>query len=184
MVPRAETVSHEAHLDRLMSSNCAMTKLDSQGDPRLIPGGLWLRSLGLDELPQIINVLRGEMSLVGPRPCMAYEYEKYQPRDRRRCDTLPGLTGLWQTSGKNRTTFEEMIELDLRYVATKSLLLDLKIILMTVPAIILQVWDVRRERKVTRQHARVAGIKGTSPNGIGVGRDLGRQTRQVVDRSV
>ncbi|SPE59337.1 Sugar transferase [Verrucomicrobia bacterium] len=147
MVPDAKPSLHESHLDHLMSSNCAMTKLDSQGDPRLIPGGLWLRSLGWDELPQIINVLRGEMSLVGPRPCMAYEYARYQPRHRQRCETLPGLTGLWQINGKNRTTFEEMIDLDLRYVATKSLLLDLKIIFLTVPAIILQVCDLRRRRK-------------------------------------
>ena len=83
-----------------------MKKLDAKGDSRLIRCALPLRSLGLDELPQIFNVLRGEMSLVGPRPCVPYEYENYAPRHRRRFDAVPGLTGLWQVSGKNRTTFE------------------------------------------------------------------------------
>ena len=117
----------------------------------MIPGGLWLRTLGLDELPQLINVLRGEMSLVGPRPSTAYEYEMFQPRHRRRCETLPGLTGLWQVNGKNRTTFEEMMELDLAYVKTKSLFLDVKILASTLPAILLQVWDVRAGRKAAAQ---------------------------------
>ena len=126
-----------------MASNQPMNKLDRAGDTRLIPGGLWLRSLGLDELPQLINVLRGEMSLVGPRPCVAYEYEMFQPRHRRRCQTLPGLTGLWQVNGKNKTSFERMMDLDLTYVEKQSLFLDLKIIVFTVPAILIQVWDTK-----------------------------------------
>ena len=120
-----------------------MTKLDA-GDKRLIPGGRILRCLGLDELPQLINVLRGEMSLVGPRPCLPYEYEHYQARHGRRFDTLPGLTGLWQVSGKNRTTFEQMINWDITYVETKSLTLDLMIMLKTVPAILVQAGDTIR----------------------------------------
>jgi len=124
-----------------------MKKLDAAGDSRLIPGGLWLRTLGVDELPQILNVLRGEMSLVGPRPCTAYEYKMFQPRHRQRCRTLPGLTGLWQVKGKNRTSFEKMMELDLAYVENKSLLLDLKILAGTLPAILLQVWDVQTGRR-------------------------------------
>ncbi len=147
MVVNADTGVHQGHLARLMSSARPMVKLDAAGDPRLIPGGAWLRALGLDELPQILNVLRGEMSLVGPRPCLPYEYEQYQPHHRRRFDTLPGLTGLWQVSGKNRTTFEEMMELDLRYVDNRSLLLDLKIIARTIPAILLQVWETKRKPK-------------------------------------
>jgi exopolysaccharide production protein ExoY len=147
MKVNADTTVHREHLNHLMTSNRPMRKLDAAGDSRLIPGGLWLRSLGLDELPQIVNVLRGEMSLVGPRPSTAYEFEMFQPRHRRRCETLPGLTGLWQVKGKNRTTFEKMMELDLIYVETKSLFLDVKIIAATLPAILLQVWDVQIERR-------------------------------------
>lgn len=143
MAVNADTGIHQRHLHRLMTSNQPMKKLDGIGDKRLIPGGLCLRSLGLDELPQLINVLLGDMSLVGPRPCVPYEYEMFQPHHRRRCETLPGLTGLWQVNGKNRTTFERMMELDLAYVERKSLFLDLKIMLCTAPAILLQVWDLK-----------------------------------------
>ena len=147
MSVNADTLVHQRHLDHLMNSNRPMTKLDGKGDTRLIPGGLWLRSLGLDELPQLLNILRGEMRLVGPRPCVPYEYEKFQPHHRQRCDTLPGLTGLWQVNGKNRTTFEKMMELDLTYVETKSFLLDLKIMAFTVPSVLVQVWDIKTGRK-------------------------------------
>ena len=143
MAVNADAGVHQEHLNRLINSSQPMKKLDGCGDLRLIPGGLWLRSLGVDELPQLINVLRGEMSLVGPRPCVPYEYAMFQPRHRERCETLPGLTGLWQVSGKNRTTFERMMELDLAYVEKKSLLLDLQIIICTVPAILLQIWDLK-----------------------------------------
>jgi exopolysaccharide production protein ExoY len=147
MAVNADICVHQKHLNQLMTSNQPMKKLDSTGDPRLIPGGLWLRSLGVDELPQLINILRGEMSLVGPRPCVPYEYEMFLPHHRQRCDTLPGLTGLWQVNGKNRTTFEKMMELDLSYVEKKSLFLDVKIIVCTVPAVLLQVWDAKTGRK-------------------------------------
>lgn len=149
MKVNADTTAHREHLNHLMTSNQPMKKLDAAGDARLIPGGLWLRALGLDELPQILNVLSGEMSLVGPRPSTAYEYEMFQPRHRRRCETLPGLTGLWQVNGKNRTTFEKMMELDIAYVETKSLFLDVKIIASTLPAILLQVWDALTARKAS-----------------------------------
>jgi lipopolysaccharide/colanic/teichoic acid biosynthesis glycosyltransferase len=151
MKVNADTTVHREHLNDLMTSNRPMKKLDSTGDSRLIPGGLWLRSLGIDELPQLINVLRGDMSLVGPRPSTPYEYELFQPCHRRRCESLPGLTGLWQVSGKNRTTFEKMMELDVTYCETKSLLLDAKIIIFTPFAILRQVWDVRTSRKSAAQ---------------------------------
>jgi exopolysaccharide production protein ExoY len=138
MVVNADTGIHQGHLNHLMDANLPMKKLDSTGDPRLIPCGRLLRSLALDELPQILNVLQGDMSLVGPRPCIPYEYEQYTPHHRQRFEAVPGLTGLWQVSGKNRTTFEEMIDLDIHYARNKSLLLDLKIILKTIPAIISQ----------------------------------------------
>ena len=106
----AETVTHQGYLHHLINSNTPMVKLDARGDSRIIPFGLLLRASGLDELPQLINVLRGEMSVVGPRPCIAYECDNYLPWQRERFDTLPGLTGLWQVSGKNRTTFVEMMQ--------------------------------------------------------------------------
>jgi lipopolysaccharide/colanic/teichoic acid biosynthesis glycosyltransferase len=150
MKVNADTSVHQGHLEDLMKSNRPMTKLDKAGDLRLIPGGLLLRTLGLDELPQLINILKGEMSLVGPRPCLPYEFEKYLPRHRERCGTLPGLTGLWQTNGKNKTTFEEMIDLDVHYTKHKSLFMDLKIILMTIPALVDQAGDVSRARRQAR----------------------------------
>jgi len=143
----ADTTTHQGHLHQLMNSNAPMTKMDSGGDPRIIPFGFWLRASGLDELLQLINVLRGEMSLVGPRPCLPYEYDKYLPWQKERFGTVPGLTGLWQVSGKNKTTFMEMIRLDVKYAKNKTLWWDLKIILMTVPAMIIQMLETRRARK-------------------------------------
>ena len=142
----ADTTMHQGHLKHLMNSNAPMMKMDSRGDPRIIPFGLFLRASGLDELPQLINVLRGEMSLVGPRPCLPYEYEKYLPWQKERFATVPGLTGLWQVSGKNKTTFVEMIQLDIKYAKNKTLWWDLKIILMTVPALIIQMLETRRAK--------------------------------------
>lgn len=143
----ASTTTHEAHCKQLISSNQPMVKMDHQGDPRLVPMGWVLRATGLDELPQLINVLRGEMSLVGPRPCLPFEYAEYQAWQRERFNTLPGLTGLWQVSGKNRTTFDEMLRLDVRYARTRTLSLDLKIIATTIPALVAQVRDTRSGRK-------------------------------------
>jgi lipopolysaccharide/colanic/teichoic acid biosynthesis glycosyltransferase len=116
-----------------------MTKLDD--DPRVIPLGLFLRGACIDELPQLINVLRGEMSLVGPRPPIPYEVQDYQPWQRRRLDTVPGLTGLWQVSGKNKLTFEEMVRLDIQYNRKKSLWMNITIMLRTPRAIIDEIAD-------------------------------------------
>src|SRR5437870_9431418 len=118
MKVNAETHIHEAYLEHLIISDRPMIKLDATGDPRLILGGKFLRATGLDELPQIFNVLKGEMSLVGPRPCTVVEFERYAPEQRARVNALPGLTGLWQVNGKNRTTFREMIEMDSSIRAT------------------------------------------------------------------
>jgi len=152
---------HETHVAALMNSGAPMQKLDGKGDARIFPGGWLLRATGLDELPQIINVLRGEMSMVGPRPCLPYEYERFSHSQRRRTHTLPGLTGLWQVSGKNRTTFHEMIRLDLAYTEKKSLWLDVKIILGTLPAILRQVSDTRRQRKRVVDLSTSPGIDST-----------------------
>jgi lipopolysaccharide/colanic/teichoic acid biosynthesis glycosyltransferase len=97
----------------------------------------------VDELPQLINILRGEMSLVGPRPCTPYEFDLFTAHHKRRCEAPPGLTGLWQVSGKNHTTFEQQIAMDLHYVEHKSPWLDVKIIAMTIPAILLMVWEMK-----------------------------------------
>jgi exopolysaccharide biosynthesis polyprenyl glycosylphosphotransferase len=101
-------------------------------DPRITRIGRMLRRLSLDEVPQLFNVLRGDMSIVGPRPPIPYEVEAYELRHRKRLDMKPGLTGLWQVSGRNRLPFEEMVKLDLFYIENWSLLFDLKIILRTV----------------------------------------------------
>ncbi len=143
----SDTGIHQGHLNHLQNSDAPMVKMDVQGDSRIIPLGILLRSSGLDELPQLINVLRGEMSLVGPRPCLQYESDKYLPWQMERFNAVPGLTGLWQVSGKNRTTFVEMIQLDIEYARNQSLWLDLRIIFMTIPALLIQMADTRIKRK-------------------------------------
>jgi lipopolysaccharide/colanic/teichoic acid biosynthesis glycosyltransferase len=105
-------------------------KLDA--DPRVTSVGRLLRRTSLEELPQLFNVLRGEMSLVGPRPSLAWEAELYREHDRRRFDVLPGLTGLWQVSGRSRLTMREALDLDVEYVRRRSLLLDVVIVARTV----------------------------------------------------
>jgi lipopolysaccharide/colanic/teichoic acid biosynthesis glycosyltransferase len=105
-------------------------------DPRLTPVGVFLRKTSLDEFPQFWNVLRGEMSLVGPRPPIPYEFESYDIWHRRRVlEVKPGITGLWQVSGRSRTRFAEMVRLDLRYCQSWSLWLDLKILFATPRAV-------------------------------------------------
>jgi lipopolysaccharide/colanic/teichoic acid biosynthesis glycosyltransferase len=145
----ASVTCHEAHFSELMRANTPMQKLDARHDTRLIPGGWLLRALGLDELPQVINVLRGEMSIVGPRPCIPYEYMQYTASQRGRLASVPGLTGLWQVSGKNRTTFDEMVQLDITYGQNISLVKDVEIIFRTVPALWTQMSDTRKARRAT-----------------------------------
>jgi exopolysaccharide production protein ExoY len=139
----AEAESHRRHTQELIRSQTPMIKLDARRDPRMIPFGSVLRVTGLDELPQLINVLRGEMSMVGPRPCIRYECEAYEPWHWQRFDAVPGLTGLWQVSGKNRTTFDQMVKLDIEYGQRLSLWLDLQILFKTVPALWGQYCDLR-----------------------------------------
>jgi len=101
-------------------------------DPRITRPGRLLRKASLDELPQFWNVLRGDMSLVGPRPPLPFEVEQYQPWHRRRVlEVKPGVTGLWQVSGRSRTTFDDMVRLDLRYARTHSLWTDIRILAAT-----------------------------------------------------
>lgn len=103
-------------------------------DPRITRFGKLLRQTSLDELPQLLNVIRGEMSIVGPRPPIPYEVEQYELWHRKRLDTKPGITGLWQVSGRNRLTFDEMVRADIYYIENWSLLLDAKILVLTLPA--------------------------------------------------
>ena len=157
MKVNAETESHRNYTQQLIAGNAPMTKMDAKKDSRLIPLGAALRATGLDELPQLINVVRGEMSVIGPRPCIPYEYEKYEPWQQRRFDAVPGLTGLWQVSGKNRTTFAQMIQLDIEYARRQSLRLDLEILFRTVPALWTQCQDLRaNKRKGTKSEKQPA----------------------------
>ncbi len=143
----ADTLVHQQHLTKLINSvTCndeltakPMTKLDD--DPQIIPFGKILRKICLDELPQLINVLRGEMSLVGPRPPIPYEVEEYLLWHNGRVNAVPGMTGLWQVSGKNRLSFNKMVRLDIQYWRKKSPWLDTKILLRTPFAIVSQIKD-------------------------------------------
>jgi lipopolysaccharide/colanic/teichoic acid biosynthesis glycosyltransferase len=127
---------HQQHVAEMLNSDIPMTKLDIKNDPRIIKGGKILRASCIDELPQLVNVLKGEMSLVGPRPCLPYEEEKFMQWHKNRFDVLPGMTGLWQVSGKNKLSFNQMIRLDISYIKKLSLFLDVKILFLTIPTVI------------------------------------------------
>jgi lipopolysaccharide/colanic/teichoic acid biosynthesis glycosyltransferase len=139
---------HREYLKKLINcegnSDLPMIKLND--DKRIIMFGKIIRKACIDELPQFINVLRGDMSLVGPRPCIPYEAEEFLHWHKRRFDIVPGITGLWQVSGKNNTTFKEMIRLDIEYSVKRSIFLDLKIIIKTPGVIIGQVFDSINKR--------------------------------------
>lgn len=134
------TDRHVAYVRHLVKSNSPMMKLDLICDSGLITGGCLLRSSGLDELPQLVNVLRGEMSLVGPRPCLPGEYAFFSPKQRERFHALPGLTGMWQVNGKNRSTFLEMNVMDIHYVRNTSVMMDLHIMTRTPAALLSQMF--------------------------------------------
>ncbi len=134
MVRDAENLKQDlVHLNEMQGPVFKM-----KDDPRLTPIGKWLRKTSMDELPQLLNVLKGEMSLVGPRPPLPDEVLKYERRQRRRLSMKPGLTCLWQVSGRSRVAdFEEWMKLDLQYIDNWSLKLDLKIFLKTIPVVLL-----------------------------------------------
>jgi lipopolysaccharide/colanic/teichoic acid biosynthesis glycosyltransferase len=141
MTSKADPDRHKKFVEEFISG-----KMDSAGstglykltdDPRITPLGKFLRRTSLDELPQFFNVLRGEMSLVGPRPPLLYELEAYEPWHRRRLlEAKPGLTGLWQVSGRSQTRFNEMVRLDLRYAQAQTFWLDLTLIFKTLRVLI------------------------------------------------
>jgi lipopolysaccharide/colanic/teichoic acid biosynthesis glycosyltransferase len=105
-------------------------------DPRVTRVGRWLRRTSLDELPQLISVVRGEMSLVGPRPPIPAEVEQYEPWQRRRLSVTPGITCLWQVRGRNRISFQEWMKLDMEYIDTLSFRTDVGILTATIPAVL------------------------------------------------
>jgi lipopolysaccharide/colanic/teichoic acid biosynthesis glycosyltransferase len=145
MRPESNPEIHREYVKRFIAGNAPSQSSDDPGksiykltsDPRVVPFGRFLRRTSLDELPQFWNVLRGEMSLVGPRPGTLYESELYQPWHRRRIlEAKPGITGLWQVNGRSTVAFDEMVRLDLRYAKAWSIWLDFKIILRTPKALL------------------------------------------------
>ena len=132
---------HRDYLKELINSDRDRSEIDKPmdkliNDNRVIPFGDFLRKSCIDELPQLINVLFGDMSLVGPRPCIPYEAEEYLRWHSRRFDLTPGMTGFWQVNGKNSTSFKRMVRMDIQYANNRSLLLDI-IILLKTPFVIM-----------------------------------------------
>lgn len=135
---------HQEYVKKLIAGQRGLEQADGQrtafkltSDPRITPIGRFIRRTSLDELPQFFNVLSGEMSLVGPRPPVPYEYENYDIWHRQRMmEVKPGITGLWQVTGRSRTTFDEMVRLDLKYASSWSILMDCKILAQT-PIVVL-----------------------------------------------
>jgi len=108
----------------------------AKDDPRITPVGRLLRRLSIDELPQLVNVLMGEMSLVGPRPCLPEEFRAYGERELQRLLVKPGITCIWQVSGRSDVDFDTWVDMDLRYIASWSLLLDFRLLALTLPAVV------------------------------------------------
>lgn len=142
MFTGSDSAIHQEFVTRFIASGAQSEPVKDApfkiaNDPRITPLGRFLRKTSLDELPQFWNVLRGDMSLVGPRPPLAYEVEKYkQWHCRRVLEAKPGITGLWQVTGRSRTTFDEMVRLDLRYAKARSVWTDIKILLATPAAVV------------------------------------------------
>jgi lipopolysaccharide/colanic/teichoic acid biosynthesis glycosyltransferase len=141
MVQNADSALHEAYIrdfveGRVQPNDGPDGKFKLTNDPRVTRIGKVLRRTSLDELPQLLNVMKGQMSLVGPRPVPPYEVACYRPGDHKRLTALPGITGLWQVNGRCRVSFEEMIDMDLEYISNASLWLDLQILFQTIPAVL------------------------------------------------
>lgn len=117
--------------DTLVDGSCKIN-----GDPRVTRVGAWLRRTSLDEIPQLVNVVRGEMALVGPRPCLVWEAEMFPAESAPRFTVRPGLTGLWQVSGRSTLTTPEMLALDVAYVRARGVRTDLRILARTLPALL------------------------------------------------
>lgn len=141
MADKVSSAAHEAYIRDFVSGKAEAGpetdgKFKLTNDPRVTRIGRVLRKLSLDELPQLLNVLKGEMSLVGPRPVPPYEVACYRDGDHKRLAALPGITGLWQVKGRCRVSFEEMVRMDVDYIRRASLSLDLKLLFLTIPAVL------------------------------------------------
>jgi len=143
MYVNTDDAQHRSYVKNLIKAGNPY-EVDENGKPlfkisddgRVTRVGRLLRKYSVDEFPQLFNVLRGEISLVGPRPPLPSEYEDYSNWHRKRLDGIPGITGLWQVNGKNKISFEEMVKLDIHYLENWSLWLDIKIILRTIPVML------------------------------------------------
>jgi lipopolysaccharide/colanic/teichoic acid biosynthesis glycosyltransferase len=141
MVKDADPALHKEYIQAFVEGRTEKSEADEAkfkltGDPRITRVGRLLRRTSLDELPQLLNVIKGEMSLVGPRPVPTYEVAQYQDSHSERLACLPGMTGLWQVKGRCQVPFEEMIRMDIEYVRNQSLWLDLKVLWFTLPAVL------------------------------------------------
>jgi len=134
MVMHADKIK-DTLLDQNESAKGVIFKMKE--DPRITRTGKWIRKLSIDELPQLLNVLKGEMSLVGPRPAVPSEVAEYNQRDRKRLDVIPGITCLWQVGGRSDIDFEGQVRLDVQYIREQSFISDLVILLKTIPAVLL-----------------------------------------------
>jgi lipopolysaccharide/colanic/teichoic acid biosynthesis glycosyltransferase len=136
---RSMYLDADARLKEIMTQN-EMTGgviFKMKNDPRIIPVGRFIRKASIDELPQLWNVLKGDMSLVGPRPALPSEVNQYSLQDRQRLEVIPGITCIWQVSGRSDIPFPQQVQLDVQYIQSQSLLLDIKLLLKTIPAVLL-----------------------------------------------
>jgi lipopolysaccharide/colanic/teichoic acid biosynthesis glycosyltransferase len=141
MVQNADSSVHEAYIKDFVEGRAQATpetggNFKLTNDARVTRIGAFLRKFSLDELPQLLNVVKGDMSLVGPRPVPPYEVAGYRDQHFNRLAALPGITGYWQVKGRCRVSFEEMIRMDVEYIRNASVLLDLKILVLTIPAVL------------------------------------------------
>ena len=141
MRPNADPSVHEAYIRDFVAGRVQPTeesggKFKLTNDPRVTRVGRLLRRTSLDELPQLFNVLKGQMSLVGPRPVPPYEVACYRNGEHKRLAALPGITGFWQVNGRCQVSFEEMIRMDVEYIRNASLWLDMRILFQTIPAVV------------------------------------------------
>ena len=134
---RSMYIDAEERLQELMHLNeQSGPAFKIKDDPRITKIGKFIRKTSLDELPQLLNVLKGDMSLVGPRPAIPREVEQYTAYQKQRLFVKPGLTCIWQVSGRNNIEFDQWVELDIEYIKTRTLWLDIKLILLTIPALL------------------------------------------------